>query len=318
MDWVEAIGYERELVHTAALRYILATPAGAAIASALICNGSCVVAVDTPRTEQRLRGRRPIDLAARLTFAEGGGRMLAVETKVDSAWTPDQLRATVPRAAHGVLLAVGYTALAVTDTDLASFDDEYDVPWRRIGPDRFAEIVRAHAGADRDLTSYAGHLEREALDHAAALDAVRAGRAVEFGRAPVALGHWAYFQEAISGRDDIAQWTRKTQVSGPLLTLFPEHLRRFDSGDYLEFMGEGERRSLCVKTYAPAGVGTLARARERLQDLFDDFAGATRPRGRTSANDKTCTAVRWSLEDQLPSEAAALIESVVDRLTTAA
>lgn len=82
---------------------------------------------------------------------------------------------SVPSNCHGVLVAVGYTALAVDDRDLAAIEG-YRWPWRRVGPDALGRIVRDHAAGDRELLAYADRLDQEPREQAYAVQAVAAER----------------------------------------------------------------------------------------------------------------------------------------------
>jgi hypothetical protein len=311
VDWVEAIGFQREAVHTGALRHLLGGSRAVNVARALTGDERISAVTDPlPEVKARQGTRRPVDLAADLRLGGNQGGRLSIEVKVDSAWTPGQLREAVAEEDHGLLLAVGYTALAIDHRDMEAMTG-YRWPWRRVGPDALAPIVRAHANDDQELLGYADHLCREADDHARALEAVRNGTEVAWGREPRSLEHWAYFSEVIRYRHDAAHWERKALVSGPLMTLWVvDH--DDGTGDYLEFMGEGARRSLCVKTWANQGSGLLRGNRDRLIDLLVDLGPLTIKAPRNSA--KTCTAAKFPLDGVRPREAAALAETLVARL----
>jgi hypothetical protein len=66
--------------------------------------------------------------------------------------------------------------------------------------------------------------------------------------------------------------------------------------DYLKFMGEGSRRSLCIKIYAPAGglASSRARVRTRLDALPADAFIETKAPSTTA---KTCTVARFDLHE---------------------
>lgn len=311
VDWVGALG-QYEVLHTAAFAHLLNGPSGVEVARALTGDPGIVSVDDVPRREYRFHGRRAIDLAAPITHGGGQG-WLAIEVKVDSAWRPSQLRDTVPKTCHGVLLAVGYTALAATQRDLDDIEG-YVAPWRLVGPGRAAEIVGRHEGADAELRCYADWLARERMDHEDARQAVRIGDSVSHGRMRQSLEHWAYFSEVLDTRADIQQWERKSLTSGPLVTRWLTFRDGNRSGDYLEFMGEGERRRLCVKTFAPPGSGQLTVARNRLWADLCDLTPAPYPVQGPSNKDKTCTAARWELAGLTPAEAAQLAETVEKRV----
>jgi hypothetical protein len=306
MDWVAAVGFQKEALHTAALRHLLSGPNAVTVARTLT-GDERIDSVTAARSEARLTdGRRPVDLAAQIT-ADGESGLLGVEVKVDSPWSATQLRETVPPRGHGVLLAVGRTRLAVTEDDMRHLDADYQRPWRCVGPGEFAGVVEQHAVGDPELISYARHLRDEEEEHLAARAAVRGGSRVHSRRDATALAHWAYFGEVLGLRDDAHEWDRKTLISGPLVTRWLAE-REDGSGDYLEFMGEGDRRSLCIKTYAPKGLLTASRARSRgrVDQLDGDAFVETKA---PDANAKTCTVVRFELHDP-----PAAVTELVDRL----
>ena len=308
---MDAIGFQKEAVHTGALRHLLDGPHAVDVARSLTGDRK-ISAVDHARAEVRLRkgSRRPVDLAAELKLGPEAAIRLAIEVKVDSAWTPGQLRDAVPRDARGLLLALGYTALAVSKSDMDAIDG-YRWPWRSVGPDELAAVVRSSADGDRELIGYARHLEREADDHKNARQAVRAGRRVTWGRRRLLLEHWAYFGEVIRHRNDAALWERKSLVSGPLMTLWVvDH--RDGTRDYLEFMGQGADRSLCVKTWAEEGSGLLSGSRDRLSAALEGLAGESTRKPAGSA--KTCTVAKFPLDGVKPRKAADLVETLVARL----
>lgn len=309
MDWIQAVGFQKEALHVGVLKCMLDQPTGAEVARALASNDS-ISGVDHVETEVRINGaKRPIDLGA-LVMVGDHTAWIGVECKVDSAWSATQLRETLPEGLAGILLAVGHTALAVEDEDMEAIDQ---VPWRCVRPDEFAAIVRDHAGDDADLLGYAECLDREAREHERARAAAYSGEQVVSGRGGAeALGHWAYFSEVLRrGKTQAQHWERKSLISGPLMTLW---VNQGDTeGDYLEFMGEGGRRSLCVKTYAPPGA--LPVRRERLVELLTDHPYKPETPRHPGARRKTCTAARFPLDGIPPEKAAGLVD---DLLTTMA
>jgi len=306
MDWVEAIGFQKEAVHTGALKYLLGRPDGVEAARALT-GDETISSVENVGTEVRINGgKRPIDLAANVTARAGSG-WLGVEVKVDSAWSPGQLIETLPAGVAGVLLAVGCTALAVEDDDMRAIGR---VPWRCVRPGDLAGVVRDHAGGDRELLVYADRLNRESREHDRARDAVRNGSKVTSERHRETLEHWAYFSEVLRARNDAPDWERKALISGPLMTLWVA--AGAEAGDYLEFMGEGGCRSLCVKTYAPPGL--LRERREQLIGLLQDMPKPPEIPKTPGQAAKTCTAARFPLGTLRPADAAALVSVLVERI----
>lgn len=313
LDWVTAVGFQMESLHTGALGHLLRGPSRVAVAQALTGADDIVdVDVGSVRTEARLMGRRPIDLAVDVVAADGK-RALGIEVKVDSAWSATQLEATVPRSdAQGVLLALGRTRLAITEQDMRQLSAKFDHAWQCIGPEQLAGIVRRHAGKDPQLHAYADHLRTEAAEHQTARRAVRGGLAVTSARDPLALGHWAYFGELLAQREDAWEWERKTLISGPLVTRWVRQ-GPDGTGDYMEFMGEGKRRSLCVKTYAPSDALPAARAsvRRRMSIFAADSFTEVRPPTRQA---KTCTVVRFDLSGRTPTDASNLADQIMAAL----
>src|SRR4051794_37021883 len=109
-NWVSVVGFRHEVVHTGVLRYLLDEPdTGALLAQEI--TGADVVEVQGTRQERRVAGfAGKADLVAELTLASGETVALAIETKVDSDGSREQLRATAAPPHFGVLLAVGLTA----------------------------------------------------------------------------------------------------------------------------------------------------------------------------------------------------------------
>lgn len=95
------------------------------------------------------------------------------------------------------------------------------------------------------------------------------------------------------------------------MTLWVADADNGESGFYLEFMGEGPRRSLCAKTWAPSGESLLT-SRPRLLALLDGLGG--QPVKLPSATAKTCTAARFRLDDLSPADASRLVDRLVVRI----
>jgi hypothetical protein len=308
MDWVEAVGYQHEVIHTGVLAYLLNGESRVAVAHALLgADTPAILNVEDSVREKRMRGRRPIDLAATLLLPADRTRRLGVEVKVDSRWTPAQLTSTINDDDDGVLLAVGCTALAATQPELPS-------NWRLVRPAEWATIVEAHTHGDGALIAYAKHVRDEAESHERACHAVNAGRSVERSRKGSTLGHWAYFCEVVkhSALDSLTgSWERKTLISGPLLTRWIERDDTPCRGVYIELMRhDDEDRELCVKCWADSdGLEAL---RGRVSQCLDSDDPRARRRLRHTA--KSCTAWSISLRRRVPREAAAYCDKLVGRL----
>jgi hypothetical protein len=311
MDWVDAIGFRLEAVHTGALRHLLGSDVAVDVARALTGDDQ-INRVGRPVTERRLRtgSRRKIDLAAEISSGGTPG-WLGVEVKTDSVWSRNQLIETAGESGHGVLLAIGYTALAVDDRDMDAIGGD-TWSWRVFRPGTFADVVREHAGDDDELLSYARHLAREAEDQHLAVRAVQDGNEVFRGDEPTALGHWAYFSEVIKHRDDPQRWDREKLISGPLM-------KRWIGGPseaLVQFVGEhGNHRSLCVKTWAPGGP--LAKYRDELIERVEgvDWGWDRKEPRIPSRARNSCTAARFPLAGRTPEKAAAFVDELLSRLS---
>jgi hypothetical protein len=308
VDWVDAVGYRHEVIHSGVLEVLLSdVESGPRVAQDLLGDGLQVQAVCSPRREVRIgpARRRPIDLAADLKLSNGATVKLGVEVKVDSAWSPKQLESTVALPDQGVLLAVGCTALTATEPEMPR-------GWRLVGPKEWASIVAERAGGDRALESYVGHVQQEAQSHAEALRCVNLGLPVEPIRDRTALAHWAYFHEVVAsrpaGKDE--WWERKTLISGPLLTLWTD-AERDGSGAYIELMGHADAtRALCVKCWTDGG--DLTDVREKVTARV--APGEVRRLRRLRASDKSCTAWADKLDGKSPKEAAMRCDELAERL----
>src|SRR4051812_1105246 len=115
--WPAIVGYQHEVMHTGVLAHLLDDEhRGPRLATRLI--GEQVREICWYERERRLDGMNGrADLVALLRVADAR-RDLAVETKVDSNASREQLDNTVGRAGYGVLLAVGITGLHLTQSDL--------------------------------------------------------------------------------------------------------------------------------------------------------------------------------------------------------
>jgi hypothetical protein len=308
MDWIDAIGYEQEVLHAGALFLLLdQEQRRRQFAEALV--GEPIWRVGDPERQGRIgpNRRRPTDVVVPVTLSGQNDVLLGIELKVDSAWDPQQLRDTVAPPNRGLLLALGCTAMAATSEELPN-------SWRLMLPREWAILLEANGRGIARLDDYRRHVEHEARCHAEALDRVRKGRAVEEGREPVTLEHWAYFHEVVAKTHIAGRWERKTLVSGPLLTLWLDVTQGVYASAYIELMGKGDRRELCIK------CGTEGRdpaeVQRKLSDALSDsgvLSGARRSR-RASPGDKSCTALTASLDGFLPSKAAVMCDEVATLL----
>lgn len=67
MDWGQAVGYQHEVIHTGVLASLLSGESRVRVAQALLGDEApAILNVEDCAREKRMRGRRPIDLAATL------------------------------------------------------------------------------------------------------------------------------------------------------------------------------------------------------------------------------------------------------------
>lgn len=301
--WPQIVGYRHEVVHTGALGHLLRDEtAGVALLRAL--TGADIARVLRTRVEARIAGfRGRADLVADVELDGEGIASVGVETKVDSNATREQLTATAIPPAIGVLLAVGVTALNLTQEDLGP-DLE---GWSVVGPGRWAAALK-EVGADRDLVlaPYVADVEREAAEHKRARALVNRtadpGARIRSSRreGDGLLEHYAWLAGVREGIEDQQLWWTYTNRSGPLMGLWREDFQRSKRDTFLEFMCSHSRRILCLKIGSGKGElrAVAADAFARVEPL------GWQPGRQPSASDQTCTAA-WLDFSAFTAQAAA-------------
>jgi hypothetical protein len=294
ITWPTLIGYRHEIMHTGVLRYLIGHPEhGPEVASALA--GADVAAVLDVRTEAAIpafKGRA--DLVADVRLLDGSLVGLAVETKVDSNASYEQITATAEPPQLGVLLALGVTALAIGDRELAD-----NAPgWRAFDPGRWAAILdRCGAEGDSLLGPYATEVRREAREHAAARELARrdgapSERVAGARREDGLLEHYAWLAEIRDRLDDAGEWWTYTNRSGPLMGLWRDDFQQDGRDTFIEFMCSDRERILCLKI--GGGDGDLHDSAEHALSRVRG-AGWQPGRRRPSASAQTCTAAYLDL-----------------------
>ena len=251
-NWVKLVGYQHEVVHTGVLRYLLGDEV---YASSVLTDmlGTPTAIRGEPRTEHKLSDfPRCPDLIAEL---EPGGTYLAVETKVDSTATPEQLKAEAGPPHHGVLLALGITGLAVTSPHPWNLKDSN---WTVILPRQWANIL-ARLGVESDpvLGPYLREVEREAEEHEHAREVARrdtreAQRVEpETGRC-AALEHCAWLatiRDQLNPEDQHKWWTNVDRMGASMqIGLSPFIFSGVEFKRILQFVcSTTTTRRLCLK-----------------------------------------------------------------------
>jgi hypothetical protein len=297
--WVGVVGYGHEVVHTGVLRALLKSQAKAAVAAALTCRDPhCVASVDEVVAEQRLPGARgKADLVARVGLTSGAHVAVAVETKVHSDGTSEQLERITEgsRDSEGILLVLGLTSLKLlpAHTEQASAPD--GPSWHWVGPEDWLRILQAVLDLDLPwLPAYRSAVRSWAND----LND-RQGRE---------LRHLRWMNQVLKRLSQPERWSEiRTSQSGPLLSRFD--WREKPSKDiYLEFMGHhDESRDLRLKI----GGGTP----EQLDDLAARLLEAIRPlpqfhTARTRHGRSRSVAVTQDLQADAAEAALAASEAV--------
>jgi hypothetical protein len=306
-EWPEVVGYRHEVVHTGVLHSLVRDPARAPTVASALIDASVRAVVTSSRESHLPESRRTADLVAELHLGSGESCLLAVETKVDSTATQDQLQETVRRPQdRGILLGLGITALNLTTFDLPP---EVASCWQVIDPEKWSAILRS-VGADSDsvLAPYLRAVAQEAHEHAEAR-----ARAIEHPletcwlddsrRQDGLLEHYAWLAEVRGRLDHRSDWWTYTNRSGPLMGYWATEFQRFGSRDiFLEFMCSDTQRSLCLKI--GSGTADLLATAEAALSAVEPF-GWVRPARRAQSTSGTCTAARLDLSALAAPEAAA-------------
>ncbi len=312
ISWVDIVGYQHEVVHIGVLDRLLRSGVDGeddvrrCVAECLV--GEPVFRVRQPCREARAGGRGRADLVVDLELATRKSRV-AVECKVDSAWTKEQLGNTLGQGDRGVLFALGSTSLVASDADMPE-------GWRVLGLDTWEKTLRELGlGGCPVIKDYCAQLNAELTDHRAARGAACNNQKLETRRrgSTDTLAHWAYFGGTLEKLDDRRDWSRSALVSGPLLTRWFRFANDADvsseaaAGVYLEFMGlPGQRRELKVKAWSED--------RSKLSSLIDALGpvpSMDRPKGKIRRDSKTGTAATTDLGRETPSKAAARADELL-------
>lgn len=299
--WIDVAGYRHETVHTGALWALLEDPViGPRLAADL--TDWAVAEVISVNREHKI-ARRKADLVAYLRLEDGDERVLAVETKVHSNGSRDQLTGTTEGCDHaaGVLLAVGFSALKMSRWDIDEMVSA-GVPWKFVDAAGWLDLLRPLGSSIPWLSPYRNELKRWSK----LLGDGRKHLGDE--RLDVELQHLRWFSEMREHLCHPAAWQPiVTRQSGTLLSLFAWE----DGGAdlYLEAMGFWSgRRQLHLKVGGSAAG--VARLRETGLEISGGVAELRPPSRAFSKGQKSATVGIAEYGEISPLEAARLTDRI--------
>lgn len=252
--WIEIVGYQYEFAHTGVLNALLSDERYAVTVARLLASNASIVSVTDPKPEGRaFSGRRTrADLTARIADRDGE-KWLAVETKVDSPVTPEQLRATADHPSEIVLLALGRTSLQLNDGQLR------DGPWHIVALARWAETLALLGDLPPRIAEYGDVIAAEAARHRAAIEAAETGTLpLEPEPRGWPLAQWAWISEVAHHAmrtDELAQGFLSQTLRGAPVAFCRDSWSQAGSSDgvhlYFDLVVTAGRRELVIKA---AGV----------------------------------------------------------------
>jgi len=239
---------------------------------------------------------------------------LAVETKVDSDVSRNQLVANAHAPHRGVLLALGVSASQLTSEDLAG---DLDDVWAVCNPARWEQVLRC-AGVEEDpvLAPYLAQVNTEAGEHAAAVELAATG-ALWLDHSRVGDGELEHYSWLEAIRDayggDRWDWWCDSRISGPLLGLWRDEFQRSGARDiFLQFVCGWGKRELCLKV--GGGDGDIRQAAQAARERIGKLGWRVGRNPATTAG--TCTAAAVDLTGADPRAAADQVRAAVHALET--
>ena len=291
-------GFQHEPLHTTALCLLLAGLDGAALAGRIW--DLPVAAVLEVQLEKRApTGSGIADLGCRVRLRDGQEVDAIVETKVDSAYTWDQL-ATMSDGDRvpATLLALGTTGFVIDSNTIPA-------PWRRLRLREWLPIVeRAESTL---LRPYVDLLRVEDARQLAAERAAEAGdRANDGTRRGAELVDFAWLT-SIRRKRPIRQpsfvWCSRQPRSGPILGWLPTGWGPDGDNVWLQLMCTAADRRLCVQVAGPFDV-MLERATALAAALREPWRRGRRP----SRAHRSCTAAWIDCSGLTPEQAAKIVD----------
>ena len=322
--WIRGLGWQLEVAHTAVLSALLSDPSIATRCAQGLLAEENVSAVSEVARERQAHGGRHRSRAD-LTFVaeiEGAKTHIAVETKVHSQATWEQLLETTEGGARGVLLAPGRVGMRIPDDFMCALEEQSGARWRLLDVETWKEVAdRSLEGASSSpwIAEYVAKLrgeadlQRRALERAEDADIAHAENmrdACAWLRAM--RGHL----EPVLDR----RWAAEGQLSGEILyNNFEGAWRASNEADlYLSFNAAPERIIFAVRAGAGRGGHAALAAFHEDEQLMDALRSlGLDVAGRPHRNWQSATVAGTDVTRCSASEGAALVKRATTALDSA-
>lgn len=246
--WIDVVGYRYEFLHTGVLQWLLESPEHAAPVARELTGRSGITFIGrvTPQGHAGGRRRTRPDLVAEVIDG-GEERLLAIEMKVDSGATREQLENMAKPGDIVVLQAVGLASLRLRD-----FTDPGSTEWAVADLAHWADILARLGDLPSAIEDYRRAVLREADEHREARELARIlAPHDENWRLGQTLQEWAWLDEVVT---EAARAGLPTGFSGHTVQSGPVQFWR-DSwaplpgggGLYIDIMVDQGQRRLAIK-----------------------------------------------------------------------
>lgn len=323
--WISRLGWQHEVAHTAVLRALLDYPSTAARCAQGLLGGTVTVDdVEHVCPEQQGFGGRPgskadLTLIARI---EGETKHVAVETKVHSGATWEQLRDTTKGDAYGVLLAPGRVGLRIDRGFMDGIETESGATWSHLDVQGWSQVFRQttnDASLPGWIVDYAAELSAKAEAQRRNLDAAKT-TGDDRRRCPDVRCAWLRAMRERLEPDLAENWSAEGRLSGEILyNNFGKRWCATNNADlYLAFDANPERIMFTVRAGAGNGGDTALRALWENEDLGSALEKRGLLRGPPPRrNSKTCTVAAVCVSAYSAEDGAALVQRAKTALDTA-
>lgn len=245
-SWVEVVGYRYEFLHTGVLEWLLNHPEHALPVARELTGRPDITWVGAVDPQAHAGGRRRTrpDLVAWVTDA-GEERQVAVEMKVDSGATREQLEDMASPGSLKVLQAVGLASLRLRDF-------RGDADWNVVDLDEWGAMLDRLGALPNAIREYREAVRREVAEHHEARAVARVlGPHKEEWRLQRTLLEWAWLDEVAAEAECAGLSTRfsgHTVQSGPVLFWRDSWAGLAAGGGlYIDVMVDQGERRLAIK-----------------------------------------------------------------------